>query len=82
VWSDEAAMRAFMRSGAHRSVMPRLLEWCDEAALVHWTGDAPGPPSWAAAHQRLQHEGRRSKVNHPSPAQLRFTIPPPNVPAG
>ena len=28
VWSDETAMRGFMLSGAHRHVMPRLLQWC------------------------------------------------------
>jgi heme-degrading monooxygenase HmoA len=25
VWRDEVAMRAFVRSGAHKSVMPKLL---------------------------------------------------------
>src|SRR5712691_6765455 len=36
VWNDEAALRSFMLSGAHKKVMPRLLECCDEAAVVHW----------------------------------------------
>ena len=34
VWTTEAAMKSFMLSGPHRQVMPRLLEWCDEAAVA------------------------------------------------
>jgi hypothetical protein len=77
VWGEEAAMRAFMLAGVHRRVMPRLLEWCDEAAVTHWNQDAFEPPSWPECHRRLQEEGRPSKVNHPSQAQLRFEIPAP-----
>jgi Domain of unknown function (DUF3291) len=77
VWSEEAAMRSFMLSGAHRRVMPRLLEWCDEASVAHWVQDAREPPSWPESHRRLQQEGRRSKVSHPSEAQSRFEIPEP-----
>jgi heme-degrading monooxygenase HmoA len=79
LWSEEAAMRAFMLSGAHRRTMPRLLEWCDEAAVVHWNQDDFEPPSWPAAHRRLLNEGRPSKVNHPSQAQRRFEIPAPRT---
>jgi hypothetical protein len=79
VWSGEASMRGFMLSGTHRQLMHRLLEWCDEAAVAHWTTDAAPPPSWSEAHRRLQVEGRPSKVKHPSDAQRRFEIPPPRV---
>jgi hypothetical protein len=79
MWIDEAAMRAFMRSGAHRRVMPHLAKWCDEAALAHWTQNAPEPPSWHEAHQRLRQGGRRSRVNHPSLAQRRFEYPEPRT---
>ena len=75
VWSDERDMRSFMLSGPHRRVMSRLAEWCDEAALAHWVQDANEPPSWPEAYRRLQQEGRRSRVNHPSEAQRRFEIP-------
>jgi hypothetical protein len=77
VWNDERSMRSFMISGAHRRVMPRLLEWCDEASVTHWTQASLEAPLWGEAHRRMQSEGRRSKVNYPSDAQQRFEIPPP-----
>jgi heme-degrading monooxygenase HmoA len=79
LWSDEPAMRAFMLAGAHRRVMPRLLQWCDEAAVAHWTQESPEPPAWGEAHRRLVQEGRRSRVSHPSPAQQRFAFPAPRT---
>jgi uncharacterized protein DUF3291 len=82
VWADEAGMRAFMLSGAHRRVMPRLLDWCDEASVVHWSQDAAEPPPWPEAHRRLQTEGRRSRVRYPSDRQQRFEIPAPRVSGG
>jgi heme-degrading monooxygenase HmoA len=77
LWSEEAAMRAFMLAGAHRAVMPRLLDWCDEAAVAHWTQDDAAPPAWEEAHRRMQQDGRRSRVNHPSERQQRFAFPVP-----
>ena len=82
VWRDEAAMRSFMRSGVHRRIMARLPEWCDEAAVAHWVQDAEEPPSWAEAHRRLQKEGRRSRVSHPTEAQRRFEIREPRSSGG
>ena len=46
VWEGEAAMRDFRQKGAHGVVMPRLLQWCDEAALVHWVQNGPELPDW------------------------------------
>lgn len=69
-WEDETVMRAYRNGGAHRSVMPKLLEWCDEASLVHWSQESPELPHWQEAHRRLVKEGRTSKVNHASPAQV------------
>lgn len=68
VWQDQAAMRAFMLGGAHRSAMARLRPWCDEASLAHWQQQAATLPSWAEAEQRLARDGRISAVAHPSPA--------------
>ncbi len=78
-WQDEASMRAFMMSGAHRKAMPTLLTMCDEAALVHWQQDSAQLPDWEEAHRRLSTAGRRSKVKFPSPAHQAFEIPRPRV---
>jgi len=78
VWATESAMKDFMLAGAHRQVMRRLLEWCNEAALVHWEQENDLEPDWHDAQRRLQSEGRPSKVNHPSPAHESFRIRPPS----
>jgi len=79
VWESEKSMKAFRGAGPHARVMPKLVEWCDEAALVHWQQETDQQPDWHDAHRRLQGEGRRSKVNHPSPAQEKFQIPAPKL---
>jgi len=78
VWTTESAMKDFMLAGAHRQAMRKLLEWCDEASLVHWEQQDEREPNWSEAHQKLQEQGRRSKVNHPSPAHESFQIRPPS----
>jgi hypothetical protein len=77
VWRDNQSMRAFMMSGMHRRAMPKLLDWCDEAALVHWEQDSATPPDWQEAHHRLVTQGRQSKVRHPSPEQETLHFPAP-----
>ncbi|MFN3326443.1 MAG: DUF3291 domain-containing protein [Bryobacteraceae bacterium] len=79
LWENEAAMRVFMLSGAHRRAMPKLARWADEAAVAHWTQDCTDLPDWTEAHRRLSTEGCMSKVNHPSPRQLAREIPAPRV---
>lgn len=76
-WTNEPAMKAYMTAGHHRRAMPKLLDWCDEASVVHWTQDTPELPDWKEAHRRMVEEGRRSKVHHPSPAHQAFEIPAP-----
>jgi hypothetical protein len=76
-WESEAAMKEFMLDGAHGPAMRKLLEWCDEASLVHWRQDDAEMPSWAEAHRRMLRAGRTSKVNHPSAAQKAFHIEAP-----
>jgi len=77
LWRDAASMRSFMTSGAHQHAMPKLLDWCDEAALVHWDQDTAALPEWDEGHRRLVTHGRRSKVRHPSPAHDTLDYPPP-----
>ncbi len=72
-------MKAFMLSGAHRQAMPKLLEWCDEASVVHWEQGSDREPDWMEAHRRMQQEGRRSKVNRPSAGQEKYEIPSPKI---
>jgi heme-degrading monooxygenase HmoA len=76
-WEDQAAMNAYRTGGAHRGAMPRLLNWCDEAAVVHWTEESSEIPFWQEARQRMAEEGRLSKVKRPSPAQASGQIPAP-----
>jgi hypothetical protein len=59
-------MKAFRGSQAHAKVMPRLAEWCDEAAYAHWTQNGNTVPSWTEGWERLKREGKLSRVAHPS----------------
>lgn len=76
-WDSEADMRTYMTSGDHRQAMPRLMEWCDEASVVHWSQAESHLPSWADADARMRHEGRPSKVRFPSVnhADMTFDAP-------
>ena len=76
-WEDERAMKAFRGSGAHARVMPRLFEWCDEAAYSHWTVSDRELPDWLQAYEHLSSEGRLSRVAHPSNdhVERRFSKP-------
>ena|SRR5664279_867607 len=76
-WETEAAMNSYRIAGAHLRAMPKLLKWCDEAAVAHWIQDSAEIPSWREAHRHMLVEGRLSKVNHPSPVQLAKQIPAP-----
>lgn len=68
-WESEASMRAYRNSGAHRKAMPKLLEWCDEAAVGHWEQERAELPDWRDARRLMLELGRISKVKHPSPEQ-------------
>jgi len=77
VWSSEESVKAFMHARPHGPTMRKLLNWCDEAALVRWTQDGAELPSWEEAHRRMQQEGRPSKVYHPSAAHTAHAITAP-----
>jgi len=68
-----------MLAGVHRRVMRRLLAWCGEAAVVHCEQETAQEPDWHEAYRRLSADGRRAKVNHPSPAHEDFQIRAPQV---
>jgi hypothetical protein len=72
-------MKAFMLGKPHGPTMRKLLQWCNEAALVHWTQTGAKLPTWAEAHRRILYEGRPSKVNHPTEAHIARVIPEPDV---
>jgi hypothetical protein len=65
-WTDLDAMKAFRDSGAHRDVMPKLLNWCDEAAVAQWEGESE--TNWDAIYGRLVAQGRSSRVRKPTEA--------------
>lgn len=66
LWQDEASMKAYRNSGVHGKVMPKLLDWCDEASVVHWHQESLELPTWSEAEHRMRTEGKFSKVKHPS----------------
>jgi hypothetical protein len=78
-WNDESAMRAFLLATPHRIAMGKLAEWCDEAAMVHWSQESADLPDWTEGHRRLLAEGRRSRVRHPSDAHQSFQIAVPRT---
>lgn len=67
LWDSSDAMRRYMLGGDHKTAMPHLVGWCDEAAIVHWDQPDDALPSWPEADRRLRLEGRASKVRFPSP---------------
>ena len=79
LWRDQAAMRRYMTSGPHLAAMPRLLHWCDEASIVHWSQEDDAPPDWVEADRRMRGEGRPSKVRHPAPHHASLGYPPPRT---
>lgn len=81
-WEEQAAMKIFRNSGAHRSVMPKIQDWCDEASVVHWRQTETSLPKWADVHHRLITEGFLTKLANPSPAHLERNIPAPTFSKG
>lgn len=77
LWRDPADMKRYMTGGAHLKAMPHLLDWCDEASVVHWAQDHDMAPDWREADRRMRADGRASKVRHPSPhhGDLTFALP-------
>ena len=81
-WDDQPSMRHYMTSGSHRAAMPRLLDWCDEASVVHWEQADAALPSWSEADRRMRGEGRPSKVRRPSKRHATLAYRPPRAGGG
>jgi hypothetical protein len=79
VWRSGDDMRDYMRTGSHLKAMPKLLEWCDEASVVHWEQTEVLAPSWIIADRRMRAEGRPSKVRHPGPNHRNMTFRTPRL---
>ncbi len=79
LWDDRDAMRAYMTAGAHRTAMPKLLGWCDEASVVHWDTPDTALPGWADAAARMRLDGRPSKVRRPSADHAAMTFSDPRL---
>jgi hypothetical protein len=73
-WTDADAMKAFRDSGAHRDVMPKLKDWCDEASIAQWQGEAE--TDWEAIYARMVSDGRSSRVRRPTEAHMQKRFSP------
>jgi hypothetical protein len=65
-WDNEDAMKAYRDSEVHRAVMPKLIDWCDEASVAHWEGEPVS--DWNEIYTRMCTDGRSSRVRHPTEA--------------
>ncbi|MFM2126367.1 MAG: hypothetical protein RL328_2818 [Acidobacteriota bacterium] len=79
VWKDEAAMRAYMLSGAHRSAMSAIQEMASEASVVHWQQESVVAPDWQEAHRRMVESGRATRLKYPTADHLAGEILPPRA---
>lgn len=73
-WTGSDAMKAFRDSGAHRAIMPKLLDWCDEASVVQWQGEAEA--DWDTIYAHMVTEGRSSRVRRPTRAHTEKRFAP------
>ena len=81
-WDSEESMRGYMTSGPHKAAMPKLLDWCDEASVVHWFQEETVLPAWTEADRRMRASGRASKVRNPSPQHASLSYRPPRAKGG
>jgi hypothetical protein len=81
-WDSQENMRQFMTTGSHKSAMPHLLHWCDEASVAHWEQQETELPSWMEADKRMREGGRASKVRNPSPQHATLNYRAPRTTAG
>jgi hypothetical protein len=78
-WDSEESMRAYRNSGDHRTAMPHLLDWCDEASIAHWIQQESTLPTWVEVDRKMREIGRVSKVRNPSPRHENMSFKPPRI---
>ncbi|MEP6674880.1 MAG: hypothetical protein ABJA78_06985 [Ferruginibacter sp.] len=76
IWENDAAMKSFRNSAAHKKAMQKLPFWCSEGSYFHWIQDDETLPPLAFAAERLLKEGKTTKVRKPSANQLANNFPP------
>jgi hypothetical protein len=76
-WDEQAAMKIYRNRGTHRSVMPKIQDWCDEASFVHWQQEDSNLPDWIEVYNRMMQEGFSTKLSKPSSAHLERNIQQP-----
>lgn len=79
LWRDQADMRAYISSGHHSKVMPKLQIWCDEASVVGWFQESDTAPDWHEAERRMRTEGRASRLLNPSPQHQTLDFAPAHI---
>ena len=82
VWDTLENMRHYMTTDPHRTTMRYLIDWCDEASVVHWDQPDASLPSWPDAHKRMRESGRASPVRNPSPRHATLNFQPPRIAGG
>ena len=82
VWDSEASMRAYILSGDHKIAMPKLMHWCDQASVAHWTSASDAVPDWVEADRHMRSAGRPSKVRHPASGHQDLTYAAPRTSYG
>ena len=81
-WDTQERMRGYITTGDHKTAMAKLMHWCDEASVVHWTQPEAALPTWTEADRRMRTEGRPSKVRNPSPQHAGLQYREPRLTAG
>jgi len=81
-WDGMESMRRYMTSAAHKSAMPHLMQWCDEASVAHWEQEEGTLPSWEEADRRMRESGRASKVRYPSAEHASLNYQKPRTSGG
>ena len=81
-WDSQSSMRQYMTTGSHKTAMPKLMRWCDEASVAHWEQESAELPEWADADARMRTTGRPSKVLWPTAEHASLSYAAPRVSAG